>query len=432
METEVLRCPACGGVLDIKPEDEIVKCPACGNSIRIKREKNNKTTFVDKLTGMKLGSVLLPEEFQYIGMIIPNLSTSTYPLAISCSAYDKKANVFTYFTGEGFSDVSKCPFFTGPYATEVNKINKVVYKNFMNADEYCDYYVNSFAKNGKATSIKFIQDLAFPINNFNVETQRDLLIRKVELSKQMQGHPEIKTLDYYVKPVCKQYEMVMNNMTYTMICATILEASKTDYSFPVIGLGLGNLFGGFNKKARVSSDFSHMNTNEAIDWASNGVYLLQCIKGNETDAYKNFVKFCSTFKVDDGIFQKQYEMQMDIINRINNYTQNNLAMQRQNFAMWQEINASRQAAFDAYNKSWWDNSNAHHASILNSGGSSSYSSADKFAEAMRGVNTYVRDDGSEVEVSVAYDHAYTNNLNDTLATNSSFEPGGNWSEMHRK
>ena len=64
--------------------------------------------------------------------------------------------------------------------------------------------------------------------------------------------------------------------------------------------------------------------------------------------------------------------------------------------------------------------------------SSSYSSADKFSEAMRGVNTYVREDGSEVEVSVAYDHAYTNNLNDTFATNSSFEPGGNWTEMHKK
>ena len=25
-----------------------------------------------------------------------------------------------------------------------------------------------------------------------------------------------------------------------------------------------------------------------IDWASNGVYLLQCIKGNENDAYKNY------------------------------------------------------------------------------------------------------------------------------------------------
>ena len=51
------------------------------------------------------------------------------------------------------------------------------------------------------------------------------------------------------------------------------------------------------------------------------------------------------------------------------------------------------------------------------------------SEAIRGVNTYMREDGSTVEVSVDYDHAYTNKLGDTLATNSSFEPGGNWNPM---
>ena len=53
------------------------------------------------------------------------------------------------------------------------------------------------------------------------------------------------------------------------------------------------------------------------------------------------------------------------------------------------------------------------------------------SEAIRGVNTYQREDGSTVEVSVDYDHAYSNKLGDTLATNSSFEPGGNWDAMNR-
>jgi hypothetical protein len=63
------------------------------------------------------------------------------------------------------------------------------------------------------------------------------------------------------------------------------------------------------------------------------------------------------------------------------------------------------------------------------------SSADRISrmqsEAIRGVNTYQREDGSTVEVSVDYDHAYSNKLGDTLATNSSFEPGGNSDAMNR-
>lgn len=58
--------------------------------------------------------------------------------------------------------------------------------------------------------------------------------------------------------------------------------------------------------------------------------------------------------------------------------------------------------------------------------------SDRYSEAVRGINTYVRPDGTEVEVSVAYDRAYTNSQGDTLGSQSAFEPGGNWTEMNRK
>ena len=109
-------------------------------------------------------------------------------------------------------------------------------------------------------------------------------------------------------------------------------------------------------------------------------------------------------------------------------------MNRQ-FQSWQQIHATQQAAFDSYNRSWWERTNASDAarrSAYQSKMASEQRMSDRYSEAVRGVNTYVRLDGTEVEVSVAYDRAYTNNSGDTLGSNSAFEPSGNWTEMRHK
>ena len=100
----------------------------------------------------------------------------------------------------------------------------------------------------------------------------------------------------------------------------------------------------------------------------------------------------------------------------------------------QQANRSLQEAYDSANQAWWNRSNAHHAQVMASsrsifGETSSDRISRMQSEAVRGVNTYMREDGSTVEVSVDYDHAYSNKSGDTLATNSSFEPGGNWDPM---
>jgi hypothetical protein len=129
-------------------------------------------------------------------------------------------------------------------------------------------------------------------------------------------------------------------------------------------------------------------------------------------------------------------MQEQMIRDVANYTQQNIAQQNANFQAMQQANRSLQEAFDSANQAWWNRSNAHHAQVMASSRSTfGESSADRISrmqsEAIRGVNTYQREDGSTVEVSVDYDHAYSNKLGDTLATNSSFEPGGNWDAMNR-
>ena len=429
MSTEVIKCPACNGVLKVDGTSEYVTCEHCGNTIHITFKKNDRTVFVDKSTGYTLGSVLMPQGYQSTCMIIPNLSTYAYPIEVSCSVFNNKGTIYTYFTGEGFCDVSKAPMVKSIYAQGVNQINRVVYKDFMEGEAYIDNYVRNYAQKNP---LKFIKDRPFPIDNYSNDEEVNKYRTQIEMDLRAKGGMSPNILGYYIDPVCREYEMEMNGQTFVIVCATSLKACKYNIGMASALGGLSGLFGKKKKEAPTNS-FAPNKINDVVDWAGDGVYMMQCLKGNEEEAFKHFVIFCSTYKVDDGILARSKDMQRQIDANINSYTQNNIRQQQQNFQAWQQINASRQAAFDAKNQAWWDNSNAHHSSVMSSGSSSSsYSSADKFSEAMRGVNTYVREDGSEVEVSVAYDHAYTNNLNDTFATNSSFEPGGNWTEMHKK
>ena len=161
-----------------------------------------------------------------------------------------------------------------------------------------------------------------------------------------------------------------------------------------------------------------------------------CPKDRFDQDYKDFETFVSTFEIDPYISRESINMQHKMNMDIASYTRQNIAQQQANFQAMQQANRTLHEAYDSANQAWWSRSNAHHAQVMASSRSAfGESSADRISrmqsEAIRGVNTYVREDGTQVEVSVDYDHVYSNKLGDTLATNSSFEPGGNWESTTR-
>lgn len=54
------------------------------------------------------------------------------------------------------------------------------------------------------------------------------------------------------------------------------------------------------------------------------------------------------------------------------------------------------------------------------------------AYAQRGVNTWVRPDGTEVETSTASDRAWTNAAGDVVGGSGGFDPGAGWTELHQR
>jgi hypothetical protein len=111
--------------------------------------------------------------------------------------------------------------------------------------------------------------------------------------------------------------------------------------------------------------------------------------------------------------------------------------QTEDYQAHQRAIQEQQASYDAYNRAWRDQSNRmHHAFRSTSvvGQSSGDRISDMYSEAIRGVNTYIRPDGTEIEYSVVNEAAFANanDSRDTFATQNKAFESSNWVEMKKK
>jgi len=446
MSIEVISCPACGGTIDYDGRSEFIKCVHCGNSLRLRftgaPAASSPMRFTDQALNIPLGSCGLSAPYSPSGSLMSHLATYTYPMPFSCSVSDNTGTGITFFTGEAYTDNTRCPMLSGPYSTVVNQISKVKFRPFMDAEAFGNFYINTFLQGAKMTNAYFIGKRPFPAKGFDRQEALNNYIRLVDFEAQRSvgGGAALTGKMYYLEESCKIYEADIGPARFSIAVAFILRGFR--YQLPSM-FSAGNIMGGlFGRRTPAGSNgaapgtFGDIPDNAAIDWSSNGMFTLICLKDNFDKAYKDFETFVSTFKIDPYITRESIAMQDKMNREIAAYTQQNIAQQQADFQAMQQANRSLQEAFDSANQAWWNRSNAHHAQVMSSSRSSfGESSADRISrmqsEAVRGVNTYVREDGTQVEVSVDYDHVYSNNLGDTLATNSSFEPGGNWNPATR-
>ena len=198
------------------------------------------------------------------------------------------------------------------------------------------------------------------------------------------------------------------------------------------GGGFGGL-GGSDTPDKSGTGFGQLASTGVLDWGSRHLFMLQAPADSFDEAWANgYVDLCSSFYLDQSIVQQITDYQQQIIRAKQQETDQAINAMNQQFQAMQAANAARQAAFDRQLDSWWANSNAHHAQVMSSSSSSSYSAADKWSEAIRGVNTYMRPDGSEVELSVGSDRGWISQGGTVIGTSGSFEPGADWTELDRK
>lgn len=444
MSIEVIRCPACSGSLDYDGKSEFIKCNHCGNTLRLAFKKNPSESsvmkFTDKDLNIPLASCGLPDSYMPSGALVPEAASSVHTMPIRCAACNKMGTAFSFFSGEAHADDTKCPMISGPYSTEVNRISKITFVPFMDAEKYANYYINLMIQGAKMTNAYYIGNMPFPAAGYSRQTALNNFIKLCDLEAQRSGVYPIPQRMYYLEETCKVYEVDVGQAKMRIVLAFILKASR--YQLPS-QYAMGNIFGGVfgQRRPAVSNgaapgSFGDIPNNGIIEWVVDGIFTMMCLKDRFDTDYKDFERFVSTFRVDPYITQETFKLQEQMRRDVAMYTQQNIAQQQANFQAMQQANRTLQEAYDSANQAWWNRSNAHHAQVMSSSASTfGESSSDRISrlqsEAIRGVNTYVREDGTQVEVSVDYDHVYSNNLGDTLATNSNFEPGGNWQSTTR-
>lgn len=72
----------------------------------------------------------------------------------------------------------------------------------------------------------------------------------------------------------------------------------------------------------------------------------------------------STLRLNPAIAREASAQKQQMVLEQRQRTQMNIAQQQQQFAAWQQMHASQQAAFDSYQQAWFDRSDRQHAANM--------------------------------------------------------------------
>lgn len=175
-----------------------------------------------------------------------------------------------------------------------------------------------------------------------------------------------------------------------------------------------------------------------LQWRIRDSFCLVAPEGRLDEAASTaLASMASTLRLNPVIAREASAQKQQMVLEQRQRTQMNIAQQQQQFAAWQQMHASQQAAFDSYQQAWFDRSNRQHAANM-AASAANFSSAGvgtgaaSYSDAIRGVNHYTRPDGTDVEVSVMADQAWVNGSGDVIGTRDGFEPGFGWTELPRQ
>lgn len=187
--------------------------------------------------------------------------------------------------------------------------------------------------------------------------------------------------------------------------------------------------------APAQEGFGKVGAGEALIWGPRNVAVLCCPEqALEEHLHSTLPAMLRSFIPNPAIAQEADAIRNNTV--IQEQQQAAMAQQRQQAqfaAMRQAVNTQRQA-FDDYQRAAQARSDAQWAADRARSGHAASDSTwtDGFSDAMRGVNTWVRPDGTEVETSTASDRAWTNAAGDVVGGGGGFDPGADWTELHQK
>lgn len=417
MTIEVFMCPQCGGNLEDVYRSGYYTCPYCRARMRINvfdpdpnTRPDGRRTIYDRDTGGELCYIKLPRGWLAEGSIENRLQSANWPFCIRvrANAPDRSA-LIRYQSGASFKEV---------VTSSVERHNEggfdqaemMPMMRLRNASEYADAFMAIDVPQG--TALQLIDTRPLPkIPPEDEEAKRRQVFEETASVLRAKTPPGMRSgVDQaFYNGITRVYSFPENGIEMRQAVATVVSGVKISFGAPMMFFG------------RMSS---------SVFWDALFVLTLRAPAEFFESNYENLVMFCSSMQSAPAVATRM----IDERNRILGYLE---SRQRSEFEAHQRRMQEQQASYDAYNQAWLAKADSEHkARRANYAAQQSSDSSiyDKLSEANRGVDTYIRPDGTEVEYSVVNEAAFANanDSRNTFATQSKAFESVDWVEMKKK
>lgn len=416
MHFETVNCPQCGGPLEGVAEAGFYCCPYCRSHIRVSfsnqdpdRRPDGRLTVWDQQTGDPLCYILLPAGWSAEGALLPYLQSANWPMTLQVQARPAQDPVrINYWSGSAFKEVRSGMVRHREGAFD--QVDMMPMKGLTSPSQYADAFFMDQA--GSFQNIWLHDSRPLPQEPpLDYASRAGEMARTISQQIQAQTPPGMwsRVDQAFYDGVTRIYDYQQEGQDWRMAVAVLID-----------GIEISGGAGGFFFGASMTY----------IIWESQYLLSLTSPRDLFDDYYGAFIMFASTMQASPQVFQRMERERTRISGQLQ-------AAQSDWFNAHMDMMRQQQASFDAYNQAWFARSDSQHKAMRQA--SASQGSAmdrifDKYSEAVRGVDTYIRPDGTEVEYSVINEAAFASATDSrtTFATQARDFRSIDWVKMKKK
>ncbi len=416
MQFETVNCPQCGGPLEGVGRPGFYTCPYCQSKIRASfanndpnRRPDGRLTVHDRQTGQELCYILLPPDWTAEGVLYPSMQSANWPLTLAVTALSPgQEAVIEYHSGSSFKEIRSG--MRRHVEGQFDRTDMMPMKRMMGPAPYADSVFLGMA--GNFQDILTLDTRPLPKEppiDYARKAEETAQITRQQLAAHTPPGMWSRVDASFYDGATRVYDYSQEGRKWRMAVAVLIDGIQ-------ISLGAGGLL--------FASAVTY------LIWGTQYVLSLRAAPEAFDHYYSDFVMFCSTMQASPQILTQMEQERARITGQL---------QQRQSdwFNAHMKMMQEQEASFDAYNQAWFANSDRQHRARRQS--SAAQSSAhdrifDKYSEAVRGVDTYIRPDGTEVEYSVVNEAAFASATDSqtSFATQARDFQSVDWVEMKKK
>ena len=391
--------------------------------------------FVDNNQNISLANAQIPDHYMIGGALNNGFQSEYVPFTWSVFALDQQKGINVF----GLSEEKFVEYRSAMLKQAIKMSPNIIRSSIRNYVEPLDY-LKEFAQSIFGGPLQEVAQADCPsLYNMNLQNSYNNLsaLANTIANNETQSGYQCNVQNLSCNSYLIKYEGEKDNQKYAVYAAMDFEGFELKYPMANMFAGFGNLFGfGNNTQQQQPSPSSNVLGHGDCDmliWGSKNRYLLIVPESIEQEGLQTFIPFLGSLQMDSNLNQQF----------------NNLIIQRMNQNMMQtaQYQAQTQANIQGnmYQQQKLTNMLRQNSQSISAGMMDSWNKkmdsqtrmSNNFSEAIRGVNTYQKTDGSSVEVGVSADHVYENKYGDVYGVSGNEVDNDllnklNWTTINKK